>query len=172
MDGGDGAHPGSAGGGHGPGASGMPCWTNVSVRQSTICTVGHFLPNLMGATFWQFETFRTLPLDLENGHRRALLDRLMQVTIWFPTGFTVAGVLVAGTNTELCVAMQNWDDIAVFRAAGDDWVAENGERVPIRPHPANSIRELQFFEMFVCPSARRDAAIPTLLNAHVPAYTN
>ena len=101
-----------------------------------------------------------------------LQDTLMQVTIWFPAGFTVAGVLVTGTNTELRVAMQNWDDVAVFRAARGGWVAENGDRVAIRPHPANSISELQFFEMFVCPSARRDAAIPTLLDARVPAYTN
>jgi hypothetical protein len=96
----------------------------------------------------------------------------MQVKICFPTGFTVAGALVAGSNTELRIAMQNWDDVAVFHAAGDDWYAENGDRVNIGPLSASSMLELAFFEMFVCPSARRDAAIPTLLSTRVSASAN
>ena len=96
----------------------------------------------------------------------------MQVEISFPAGFTVAGALVAGTNTELRIAMRDWDDLAVFHATGGDWVAENGDRVGIRPNPDTSFLERVFFEMFVCPSDRRNAATPPLLTTPVSAWTN
>ena len=95
----------------------------------------------------------------------------MQVEISFPTGFTVAGALVAGTNTELRIAMRGWDDIAVFHAAGGDWLGENGDRVQIDFHPASSSLGRAFFEMFVYPVGE-DAAIPSLLTAPVAAWTN
>ena len=96
----------------------------------------------------------------------------MQVNVSFPSGFTVAGVLVAGTNTELRIAMQDWGDIAVFHAAGEDWFAENGDRVCIRPHAAMSKPELEFFGIFVGRSERHDAAIPAPLNLRVSNFIN
>jgi hypothetical protein len=73
----------------------------------------------------------------------------MLVDVWFPNGFTVNGVLLSGTKSELRVAMEGWDDAAIFGAKGGDWVAENGDRVAIHPHRSNSTSEHQFFEMFV-----------------------
>jgi len=83
-----------------------------------------------------------------------LFDGVMHLTIRFPTGCTVEGVLLTGTTAELRVAVQGWDDVAVFRQAGGGWFAENGDRVAIHPHLPSSISEHQYFDMRERPRSR------------------
>lgn len=96
----------------------------------------------------------------------------MQITLWFSAGFHLEGFVVAGSNTELRVAIRDWNDIAVFRSEGGDWIAENGDRVVIHPHASNSPGERQFLETFVIQPARRASDVAELLVGCVPACRN
>ena len=51
----------------------------------------------------------------------------MQITISFPPGFEVEGVVLSLRGNSLRVAMRDWDDAAVFEFAGGQWLSENGD---------------------------------------------
>jgi len=52
----------------------------------------------------------------------------MQITIAFPPGFEVQGVVLSVCERSMRVAMRDWDDAAVFEFAGGRWLSENGDR--------------------------------------------
>jgi hypothetical protein len=51
----------------------------------------------------------------------------MQITISFPPGFEVEGVVLSLRGNSMRVAMRNWDDVAVFEFADGRWLSENGD---------------------------------------------
>jgi hypothetical protein len=52
----------------------------------------------------------------------------MQITISFPPGFEVQGVVLSVRDDSMRVAMRDWDDAAVFNFADGHWFSENGDR--------------------------------------------
>jgi len=51
----------------------------------------------------------------------------MQITISFPPGFEVQGVVLSVRDDSMRVAMRDWDDAAVFEFADGRWLSENGD---------------------------------------------
>ena len=63
----------------------------------------------------------------------------MEITISFPPGFAVEGVVLSLRGNSLRVAMRDWDDAAVFQFANGQWLSENGDRCRLYtsgPHAA------------------------------------
>jgi hypothetical protein len=56
----------------------------------------------------------------------------MPITICFPPGFEVDGVVLSVDGNSIRVAMRGWDDVGVFEFAEGDWLAENGGRCAVR----------------------------------------
>lgn len=50
------------------------------------------------------------------------------ITISFPPGFEVEGVVLAVHGNSMRVAVRDWDDVEVFEFADGAWFAENGDR--------------------------------------------
>ena len=55
----------------------------------------------------------------------------MEITISFPPGFDVEGVVLSVHGNSMRVAMRHWDDAGVFEFADGDWFAENGDRCDV-----------------------------------------
>ena len=55
----------------------------------------------------------------------------MQITISFPSGFDVAGVVLSITGARLRVAVRDWDDAAEFQYRDGQWLSENRDPVQI-----------------------------------------
>lgn len=64
----------------------------------------------------------------------------MQITIYYPSGLDVEGVVLSITETRLRVAMRDWDDAAEFRWLHDQWISENGYAVQIA-WPESGVRD-------------------------------
>ena len=59
----------------------------------------------------------------------------MRITIFFPPGFAVEGIVLSARGDLLRVAVRGWDDVAEFRNREGNWEAENGDGVTIEPSP-------------------------------------
>ena len=56
---------------------------------------------------------------------------LVQISVGYPGGGSVAAILLGVSGNTLRLALQGWDDAGEFRLVGGQWYSEQGEPVEI-----------------------------------------
>jgi hypothetical protein len=71
------------------------------------------------------------------------MEAAVRVTICFPPGFEVEGIVLSVGDNSIRVAMRGWDDAGVFEFSDGDWLAENGDRCAVHTSgPATDVPRL------------------------------